>query len=153
MQVLSENRKAKFAYEFLEEFEAGIVLRGHEIKAILAGKVDLSGAYVDISAGAAWLKLAHVEFPKGIAVPWSTADLDPDRPRKLLLHSHEIRGLKKALTEKGLTCIPIRVVYTDDRPRKVVKVILQLARGRNTQDKREYLKERDIKRETAREGF
>jgi SsrA-binding protein len=137
-----ENRRARFEYEWLEQFEAGIVLTGTEIKSIRTGQISIAEAYARIRNGELWLLSMYVPpYKEG-----SFSNVDPNRPRKLLVHRKEIDRLAGRTSEKGLTLIPVRLYFK----RGIVKVSLALARGKKTWDKRRDEKDRDVKRELAR---
>lgn len=143
VRVVATNRKAKFEYFLIETYEAGIVLQGSEIKSIRAGQVSLTEAYVQTDGDEAWLMSAHIS-------PYEQANRfnhDPVRPRRLLLHKKEIRGLWDSVRQKGLTIIPTRVYLKNGR----AKVEIALARGKKAYDKREAIAKRDRERDTARE--
>ena len=143
MPSLSHNKKAKFDYEILESFEAGLVLEGHEVKSVRAGRMSLLGAYVTISRGMVWLIGSHIQkYPQAGPL----ADYDPDRSRKLLLHRRETQKLAGKLEQKGLTLVPISV-YTKGSK---IKLEFGLARGKKQYQKKETLKRRDIDREVRR---
>ncbi len=143
MPQLAYNKKAKFDYQILESFEAGLLLEGHEVKSIRAGRMSLLGAYVTISRGAAWLIGSHVQkYPQAGPL----LDYDTDRSRKLLLHRREIQKLAGKLEQKGLTLVPISV-YTKGSK---IKLEFGLARGKKQFQKKETLKRRDIDREVRR---
>jgi SsrA-binding protein len=137
-----ENRRARFEYEFLEHFEAGIVLGGTEVKSIRTGHISLNEGYARVRGGELWLLGMRVPpYKEG-----SFSNVDPDRPRKLLLHRKEIDRLAGLLQEKGLTLIPTRLYFKRGR----VKLDLALARGRKLWDKRRAERDRDVRREIAR---
>ena len=143
IKVVATNRKAGFEYFLLEKFEAGLSLRGSEIKSIRAGQISLVEAYVEIEAGQAWLKGAHV-------APYEQASRnnhDPLRPRRLLLNKREIRQMFNAVRQKGMTIVPTRVYIKEGR----AKIEISLARGKKMRDKREVIAKRDAERE-ARVG-
>jgi SsrA-binding protein len=144
IKVLATNRKAKFEYFLLESFEAGLNLRGSEIKSIRAGQISLVEAYVKVDAQQAWLMDAHI-------APYLQANRnnhDPLRPRRLLLHKKEIRKLWDAVRQKGVTIVPTRVYLKDGR----AKIEIALARGKKLHDKRQVIAQRDAEREMRRQG-
>ncbi len=141
-QVVATNRKARHEYEILETFEAGLVLRGPEVKSLREGKVGFQDAYARLEGGEVWLHSLHIP-PYD---PASRFNEDPLRSRKLLLHRHEIRRLVGKVEEKGLTLIPLQIYFR----RGFAKVALALARGRKTYDKREKLKRRTQEEEARR---
>ena len=141
-KVVATNRRARHNYDIVDVFEAGIVLRGSEVKSLRAGQVQLKDAYATIRNGELWLENAHI-------APYSFASgggHDPERPRKLLLHRREIDRLIGKVNEQGLTLIPLQVYFTSGR----AKIELALAKGRRTYDKRRKLAEREQKREMDR---
>ncbi len=137
-----ENRRARFEFEFLERFEAGVVLTGTEIKSIRTGRISLDQAYARIKEHELWLMGLHVPpYKEG-----SFSNHEPTRPRKLLLHREQLESLEDRVAEKGLTLIPVRLYFKRGR----VKIDIALARGKKLWDKRRDMKERDVKRELAR---
>lgn len=141
-EAIATNRKAHFDYEILKEFEAGIVLLGQEVKALKIGYGNLTGAYVIIRGGEAWL----VNFSLPPYQPKNTpADYQPDRARRLLLREEEIKELADKIHE-GLTIVPLRVYTKGSR----LKIAIALARGKKKGDKREAIKKRETEREMRR---
>lgn len=140
------NRQAAFNYELLDKYIAGIVLKGTEIKSIKEGKVNLQDGYCYVNNGEL--------FVKGINItPYAQGthyNHEPARERKLLLRKSEIRKLTSKMEEKGLTLIPIRLFVTE---RGLAKLEIALARGKKHYDKRQSIKEKDIKRELSRVKF
>ena len=139
---IAENRKARFDYQFLERLEAGLVLTGSEVKSLREGRVSLAQAYADVRDGEAWLVGVHID-------PYDQAGArnhEPERDRKLLLHRRELDSLYGKVREKGLTLVPVRLYFKDGR----VKVELALARGREREDKRRVVAERDARRDIER---
>jgi SsrA-binding protein len=137
---IATNRKAFFHYEVLDRAEAGLVLRGSEVKSIREGGLNFKDAYVDFRGGELFLIGCHIG-------PYSHANLQnhaAERERKLLLHKREILKLGGKATEKGLTLLPIRAYFKNGR----VKLEIALARGKRAHDKREAIKRKDIERET-----
>ncbi len=145
-RVVATNRKAKRDYELLEIFEAGLVLKGTEIKSVRAGRVSLNEAFVRIDRNLeAWLVDAYI-------APYDHAgwgNHDPRRPRKLLLHKKEILELWNKVREKGLTIVPLRMYLRDGR----AKVEIALARGKKKYDKRQEIARREAEREIRRQLF
>jgi SsrA-binding protein len=141
-KVLARNRKALHEYHVVDTWEAGLALRGPEVKSIRAGRASLAQAFARVDNGEVWLHDMHVS-PYD---PASRENPDPVRPRKLLMRRAEIRRLIGAVQEKGLTLIPLDLHLH----RGFVKVTLALARGKKLYDKREDLKRRDAKREMER---
>ena len=137
-----DNRRARHEYHILESLEAGLALTGTEVKSIRAGGVSLSEAYARFRDGEAWLLGMHVPpYKQG-----SFSNVEPNRPRKLLLKKEQILDLQGKVKEKGLTIVPLRMYFT----RGIVKVQLGLARGKKIWDKREDVAKRDVEREIAR---
>ena len=137
-----ENRRARFEYEWLEQFEAGIVLTGTEIKSIRTGQISIAEAYARIRDGELWLLSMHIPAYK----EGSFSNVDPNRPRKLLVHRGEIDRLAGRVSEKGLTLVPVRLYFKRGR----VKISVALARGKKFWDKRRDERDRDVERELAR---
>ena len=137
------NRKARYEYQFIETFTAGIVLKGTEVKSLRAGKASLQEAYCFIKDEEAFIKNMEIAvYEKG-----SYNNHEPRRERKLLLKKREIRKIRKSLEEKGLTFIPLKLYFND---RNLVKLNLALAKGKKVHDKREDIKKKDTKRELDR---
>jgi SsrA-binding protein len=141
-KIIASNRKARHEYEILDTLEAGLVLKGPEVKSLRAGKVSFQDAYATIDGGEVWLHSLHIS-PYEQANRWN---VDPVRVRKLLLNRQEIRKLVGRVEEKGLTLIPLDIHFTRGR----AKVSLALARGRKLHDKREKLKRQTQEREAQR---
>jgi SsrA-binding protein len=140
--VVTVNRQAYHDYFVDETFEAGIALTGTEVKSIREGKVNLRGAYARVKDGEIWLEGAHIAvYEQGTYM-----NHDPLRPRKLLLHRREISRLVGRIQTKGLTLVPLKLYFKENR----AKVELGLARGKKLYDKRESIKEREAQRELAR---
>ena len=138
-----KNRKAKFDFEWLDTFEAGAVLAGHEVKAIRTGKGKLEGAYVMITHGEAWLLGASISPFQPANTPKS---YDKERPRKLLLSKKQLARLEVETRANRLTIVPISW-YSSGR---TIKLKIALARGKKKADKREAIKKRDVKRDIDR---
>ena len=143
MKILAWNKKAGFDYEILESYEAGLVLYGHEVKAIKTGHVSLTGSYVVAKGNEFFLINALIPPYQPANTP---KDYDPQRSRKLLLKKSEIRSLVGKSKTKGLTLIPIKL-YTK---KSKIKLEFALAKGKKKIDKREKIKKRDIEREIGR---
>ena len=134
------NKRAAFDYEILEEYTAGIVLAGTEIKSIRAGKVSMVDTFCYFDKGELWVRGINIA-----EYAWGTCNNHtPRRDRKLLLNRRELDKLQRAGQDKGLTIVGLRMFLNE---RGLVKIVIGLARGRKTYDKREYLKENDAKRE------
>ena len=137
---IAENRKAFHDYHLLETFEAGIALLGTEVKAIREGRVNLRDSFARLENGEVFLFNVNIS-------PYSHrgyAEHEPLRRRKLLLHRHEIRKLIGKTVEKGMTLVPIKVYFKNNR----IKVAVSLAKGKQAHDKREAIKKRESDRET-----
>jgi SsrA-binding protein len=142
IKLIADNRKARHEYHLLERYEAGIVLTGTEVKSLRQGGASLQQAYADVREGEAWLIGAHIaEYGQG-----NIANHEPDRDRKLLLHSKEIASLLGKVRERGLTLVPTRLYFKDGK----VKVELALARGKEQRDKRRDIAKRDADRQIDR---
>jgi len=138
-----KNKKAYYDYEILEKYEAGIALKGTEVKSLREGKANLRDAFVRIEDGEAYLFNAYI-------APYTHGNLfnhEPTRKRKLLLHKSEIKRLYGKTQEKGLTIIPLRMYFNQ---RGKVKVEIALARGKKKYDKREAIKRRELEREAQK---
>lgn len=141
-KIIAQNRKARHDYEILETFEAGLALRGTEVKSLRAGRANLKDSYAAVHNGEVWLYGVHIS-------PYSHGNInnhDPERDRKLLLHRREIRRLIGKTKETGLTLVPLQLYFT----RGKAKVELALARGKKQYDKREAIARRDAEREMKR---
>lgn len=143
MNLIVENKKIPFNYQILEKFEAGIVLKGFEVKAVKAGKVNIRGGFVVLKKGEPVLINVNIApYQKG-NVP---KNYDPKRPRKLLLKKREIKHLIGKYKEKGLTLLPTKLYIKRDK----IKVEVALCKGKKKFDKREQIKKREIEREIRR---
>lgn len=137
------NRKATYLYNFIQTYEAGILLSGPEVKSIKAGNANMSDAYCMVEHGEVWIKNLNINPYKQSA----DADYNPKQNRKLLLNKDEIRKIERKISEKGLTLIPYKI-YTADRG--IIKVEIVLVSGKKSYDKRESIKEKDEKRNLDR---
>ena len=143
-KVIATNRKAFHNFAILETFEAGLVLKGTEVKSLREAQVNFKDSYATIDNDEAWLVGCHISpYHHG-----SDANHDPDRKRKLLLHRREIARLLGKVAERGLTLVPLRLYFKDGR----AKLELGLARGKKLHDKRAAIRERDARREMAKEA-
>ena len=142
IKIVAKNRKAQFEYFILEKFEAGIVLKGSEIKSIRAGHVSLQEAYVHVEANQAWLINSHIASYEAA----SYLDHDPKRARKLLLHKKELRILWNEVRQKGVTVIPVSMYLKGGR----AKVEIAVAKGKKLYDKRHDIAEKDVRRDIDR---
>ena len=141
-KLVAQNRKASHDYAILDTVEAGLVLAGTEVKSLRTGKASLQESWATIENGEAWVLQLHIP-PYEQGNRWN---LDPVRRRKLLLHRSEIEKLRKALEQKGLTLVPLKLYFTKGR----AKLLLGIGRGKKSHDKREAIAERDAKREMDR---
>lgn len=134
------NKRATFDYEILEEYIAGIILVGTEIKSLRLGKASLVDSYCYFERGELWIRNVNIA-----EYTWGTCNNHvPKRDRKLLLNRKELNKLQRSLQDRGLTVVGLRLFIND---RGLAKVAIGLARGRKSYDKREYIKENDAKRE------
>jgi len=141
-KIIATNRKARHEFEILDTWEAGLVLKGPEVKSLRDGKVSFTDAFARVERGEVWLYSLHIS-------PYEQANRfnqDPLRPRKLLLNRSEIRRLVGKVEEQGLTLVPLDIYFT----RGVAKITLALARGRKLHDKRDKLKRQTMEREAQR---
>ena len=141
-RAIATNRRARFEYEILDTWEAGIALLGPEVKGLRTGKANLSDAYATVRRGEAYLVNAHIS-------PYDKAgrdNPDPRRERKLLLHRREIAKLQGAVAEKGLTLVPLKLYFKDGR----AKILLGVAEGRRKADKRQDIERREAQRDIDR---
>ncbi len=139
---ITTNRRARYSYEILDTIEAGIQLRGPEVKSLRAGQANLTDGYAFVRGGEIFLRGVHIS-------PYAQAsrdNVDPDRERKLLLHRQEIAKLAGKVAERGFTLVPLSLYWKQGR----AKVELGLARGRKTVDRREVVKKREHQREMDR---
>ncbi len=138
-KVIAENRKARFDYNILETYKAGLVLEGAEVKSIRMGRVNLKDSFGRVDKGEIWIYGMHIS-------PYPTADkrkIDPIRPRKALLQKKETLKLIGKVSEKGLTLVPLRIFFEGNW----AKVELGLAKAKKKYEKREALKSKEAKRE------
>lgn len=141
-RIAVQNRKARHEYHVLDTWEAGLVLQGTEVKSLREGKANLQDAFARVMNGEVWLFNLHISpYEQG-----NRFNHDPVRPRKLLLHSREIRKLLGQVETSGLTLVPLDVHFS----RGMAKVNLALVRGKKLHDKRDDLKRRDADREIQR---
>ena len=138
-RAIATNRRARHEYEILETVEAGLVLRGTEVKSLRAGQVTFKDAYATVRNDEGWLLGCHIS-------PYShgtDANHEPERDRKLLLHKREITRIVGKTAEKGLTVVPLKIYFQRGR----IKIEIGLARGKKLHDKRATLRERETRRE------
>lgn len=143
MKIIATNKRARFDYDILETFEAGLELTGAEVKSVKAGHISLKGAYAAITGAGPTLLNMHVQ---AYAPAGKQPGYDPTRTRKLLLHKREIGYLRGKTQEQGLTIVP-ETVYIKGN---LIKVALGLARGKKQRDKRATIKRRETERELKR---
>ena len=144
VKIVATNKKAKFEYFLLDSYEAGLELKGSEIKSIRAGQISLAEAYIRVDGRQAWLVNAHI-------APYEAANRynhEPKRERRLLLHKKEIRKLWDMVRIKGLTIVPVKVYLKQG----LAKVEIATAKGKKQYDKRQIMQKRDLEREMRRGG-
>lgn len=143
IKTVAENRRARFDYAIQDVFEAGIVLRGTEVKSLRFGDGSITESYAEVKGDEIWLVNSNIpEFSHG-----NRFNHEPKRPRKLLLNAREIAKMHGAVARQGMTLVPLSVYFNE---RGKAKVELALAKGKNVRDKRETTKEREWKREQGR---
>jgi SsrA-binding protein len=142
-KLVAQNRRARYEYHLDDTYEAGLVLTGTEVKSLRDGRASIVEGWVKVDdAGEAWLMQATIsEYDHG-----NINNHHPTRPRKLLLHRHELDRLAKLVATKGVTLVPTRIYFRDGR----AKLEFAVARGKDAHDKREAAKERTAKREIDR---
>ncbi|MFP4159731.1 MAG: SsrA-binding protein SmpB [Desulfobacterales bacterium] len=142
IKIVTENRKARHEFFIMDEFEAGLELKGTEVKSLRQGRANLKDSYGKFRNGELWLYQMHI-------APYPFAYYDnhePERPRKLLMHKSELKRLYGKIKEKGFALVPLRVYFREGK----AKVAIALARGKRKYDKRAAIKEREVKREMDR---
>ena len=142
MKVVAQNRRARYDYEIVDTVEAGIILSGQEVKSCRQGNINLAGSYVSFLDGKPVLKNAKIapyKFASGLE------NYEPAQDRRLLLKSAEVKKLQAAIEEKGVTVVPLEV-----RSGRFLKILLGVGRGRKRFDKRQKIKEKDIKKKLRR---
>jgi SsrA-binding protein len=142
MADVATNRQASYRYHLLDKWEAGLVLRGTEVKSLRGGKAQIKDGYAALRDGEVWLYNVHIPPYE----PASRENHEPERPRKLLMHRAQIEKLTGKTREKGLTLVPTRLYFSNGR----AKVEIALAKGKDVGDKRQTIKERELKREMER---
>lgn len=142
-RFVAENRKARYNYEILETFEAGIALQGSEVKSLREGKANIAESYASAERGEIYLINSSIQEYRQA----NRFNHDERRPRKLLMHKREIARLIGAIEREGMTLVPLKLYFND---RGIAKVQLALARGKKLHDKRETEKKRDWNRQKAR---
>jgi SsrA-binding protein len=139
LKLIADNKKARFDYLIEDTFEAGLELRGSEVKSLRKGDVSLKDSYVAFVNGEAFLQNAHISVYRAS----SYLNHEPERRRKLLLKKTELHRIEKALDEKGYTCVPLKIYFK----KGWAKVEVALAKGKNSADKRDSIKTKDANRE------
>src|SRR4051812_17599434 len=142
MPDVATNRQASYRYHLLDKWECGMVLTGTEVKSLREGKAQIKDVYASVSDGEVWLYNVHIPP----YAPATRENHEPERPRKLLMHRREIERLIGKTKEKGLTLVPTRLYFKG----RHAKVEIALARGKDVGDKRQAIKERELKREMER---
>ncbi len=143
VKIIAENRKARRDYFIVAEYEAGLMLKGTEVKSLRQGRANLKDSYARIKNGEVFVYQLHIA-----PYPFAYYDNhDPLRPRKLLLHKHEIKRLYSKVNEKGHTLVPLRLYFKNGK----VKIVIAVAKGKRKYDKREAIKRRDQQRDLDRE--
>jgi SsrA-binding protein len=143
VKIIAENRKARRDYFIVDEYEAGLMLKGTEVKSLRQGRANLKDSYARIKNGEVFVYQLHIA-----PYPFAYYDNhDPLRPRKLLLHKHEIKRLYSKVNEKGHTLVPLRLYFKNGK----VKIVIAVAKGKRKYDKREAIKRRDQQRDLDRE--
>lgn len=143
-RTISVNKPAHFLYDIIETFEAGIVLVGSEVKSVKEGRISLKESFAEVRNGEVFLVGAHISPYE----PANRFNHDPLRPKKLLLHSREIKRLMGKIKEKGLTLVPIKIVANE---KGRIKLELGLAKGKKAYEKKDAIKERQLNRELRAE--
>ena len=144
MKTIATNRKANFEYFIISTFEAGIVLKGSEVKSIRLGHTNLQDSFITFDKNAeCFIKNMHITNYKDATID----KLDEKRSRKLLLNRQEIKKIMSKVQEKGFTCIPLKVYLKDN----LVKLEIAIAKGKHTYDKKATIAQRDIERDTQRQ--
>jgi len=142
-KIIAENKKARYDYSIEDEYEAGMVLMGTEVKSLRSGRANLKDSYAKIVNGEVFIHQMHIS-------PYPFAHLDnhdPLRVRKLLLHHHEIKRLYAKVNEKGFSLVPLKLYFKNGK----VKMVIALAKGKHKYDKRETIRRRDEQRDVDRQ--
>ena len=139
---IAENRRARFDFELLKQYEAGISLEGWEVRSLRLGKAQIAEAYVLLKDSEAWLLGSYI-----VPLNNKSEEQNPTRTRKLLLNKKELAEIFKATQQKGETCVPLNLFWKDN----LVKCQISTAKGKKSQDKRQTIKSRDWERQKARE--
>jgi len=143
IKLIASNKKAWHNYKIDAEYEAGIVLVGSEVKAIREGRVSFQDSYAEVRRGEVFLRQLHISHYKYAY----NANHEPLRSRKLLLHNYEIKKLTSKINEKGYTVIPLKIYFKNDK----IKILIGLGKGKKLYDKRETIKQKDVKRDMDRQ--
>jgi SsrA-binding protein len=143
IKIVATNKKAYHDYDIFNKYEAGIELKGSEVKALREGRINLKDSYVRIKNNEVWWLQAHIG---NLNTTYKTFKHEEKRPRKLLLHKREIAKLVGYISEKGYTLIPTKIYFNN---KNKAKLEIALAKGRKTHDKRRIMKEKELKREAA----
>lgn len=136
IEIIQDNRKAKFDYEIMETFEAGLALTGSEVKSLRLKQIQLKDSYISFKGHEAFLQNAHISEYKAS----SYNNHHPERLRKLLMHRRELDKIFAAIREKGYTCVPLKIYFKGSR----IKLEIALVRGKKMHDKRQAIKKRDV---------
>ncbi|MFH1715349.1 MAG: SsrA-binding protein SmpB [Elusimicrobiota bacterium] len=147
MKIIASNKKAFHDYFVLEQFEAGIILEGHEVKSVRQTKVNLKDSYVKFRGTEAYVVNMHISEYSHAAIPET---YDPTRSRKLLMHKKELTRLMGKIKEKGLSVVPLEMYFNQ---KGIAKLKIGLVKGKKLYDKREVKKKRDIEREMERQNI
>jgi SsrA-binding protein len=143
VRLITQNRKARHRFHVLDELECGLVLAGSEVKSLREGRVSIEEAYARLKDGELWLLNCDIpEYPDA-----NRFNHQPKRPRKLLLHRHQIRQFAQQAMEKGLTLVPLKMYFRGGK----AKVLVGLCRGKQRHDKREAMKKAETEREIRRQ--
>lgn len=142
IKIVAENRKARFDYHIVDTYEAGLVLTGSEVKSLRAGNCQLKDSYVAFAGDQAYLQKVHI----AVYTASSYNNHEPERRRKLLMHRQELDRLLAATTEKGFSCVPLKLYFKEGK----AKVEIALVKGKLRGDKRDSIKKRDVTREIQR---
>lgn len=145
MKLVAQNKKAFHDYDILDRFEAGIVLTGDEVKSLRAGKVSLVGAFATIKQSELFLNNCNINL---YTMAYQKDEEAATRARKLLVHRKELNKLIGQIAQKGVTVVPLKIYFNE---KNIAKVEMGIAKHKKAEGKKQALKERDIRRETARE--
>ncbi len=142
IKIITDNKKARFDYEIVEKFEAGLVLTGSEVKSIRDGAVNLKDSYISFRNGEAFLQNAHIS----VYTASSYNNHEPERLRKLLMHREELDKIMGRVQEKSLSCVPLKMYFKNGR----IKIEIGLGRGKKKHDKRQSIRKKESDRELSR---